>query len=101
MLLVLGGVAGDGLVAELGELDPELLGGDAVGAGADDRPVPLGRRQLLGGGGDRGAAGDRLLHGVGQFAQAGEHVAALGPAGLAGRLEPGRVRTVSSSSAMA
>ena len=47
VLLVLGGVAGDGLVAELGELDPQLHGGDPVGAGADDRPVPLRRRELV------------------------------------------------------
>ena len=48
MLLVLGAVAGDRLVAELGELDPHLLGGDAVGAVADDRPVPTRRRQAAG-----------------------------------------------------
>ena len=54
VLLVLGGVAGDRLVAELGELDPQLLGGDPVGAVADDGPVPPGRAPLVGGGGDAG-----------------------------------------------
>ena len=49
MLLVLGGVAGDRPVAELAELDAELLGRDAVGAVADDGPVALRRGQLLGG----------------------------------------------------
>ena len=45
VLLVLGGVAGDRLVAELRELDPHLLGRDPVGAVADDRPVARRRRQ--------------------------------------------------------
>ena len=39
VLLVLGAVAGDRLVAELGELDPHLVRGDPVRAVADDRPV--------------------------------------------------------------
>ena len=39
VLLVLGRVAGDRLVTELTELDPNLLGRDLVGAVADDRPV--------------------------------------------------------------
>ena len=39
MLLVLGDVAGDRLVAELAQLDPDLLGGHRVGAVADHRPV--------------------------------------------------------------
>ena len=46
-------VAGDRLVAELAELDPHLLGGDLVGAVADDRPVALGRGEATGGVGDR------------------------------------------------
>ena len=37
------------LVAELAQLDAQLLGGDAVRAVADDGPVALGRGQLLGG----------------------------------------------------
>ena len=48
VLLVLGDVAGDRLVAELAELDPHLLGGDLVGAVADDRPVALGRARTGG-----------------------------------------------------
>ena len=47
VLLVLGDVAGDRLVAELAELDPHLLGGDDVRAVADDRPVPLRRGEPL------------------------------------------------------
>ena len=53
VLLVLGDVAGDRLVAELAELDPHLLGGDLVGAVADDGPVALGRREPAGRVGDR------------------------------------------------
>ena len=44
VLLVLGRVAGDRLVAELRELDPQLLRGDAVDAVADERPRPPVRR---------------------------------------------------------
>ena len=43
MLLVLGGVAGDRPVAQLGQLDADLGGGDPVGSAADDRPVAPGR----------------------------------------------------------
>ena len=43
------------------------------GAVADDRPVALGRRELLCGGGDRRAHGRSLDHRVGQRAQGGEH----------------------------
>ena len=50
-------VAGDRLVAELGQLDPHLGGGDAVGPVADHRPVALGRRQPVGGLGDGRRAG--------------------------------------------
>ena len=57
VLLVLGAVAGDGLVAELGELDPDLAGGDPVDAVADDGPVAPAGRQLAGGLADRGPAG--------------------------------------------
>ena len=41
VLLVLGDVAGDALVAELAELDAHFLGGHRVGAVADDGPVAL------------------------------------------------------------
>ena len=60
VLLVLGGVAGDRLVAELGQLDPHLGGGDAVRPVADDGPVALRRRQLLRGGGDLRPAREHL-----------------------------------------
>ena len=43
VLLVLGAVAGDRLVAELRELDPHLVRGDAVRAVADDGPVAAAR----------------------------------------------------------
>ena len=43
MLLVLGDVAGDRLVAELRELDPHLVRGDPVRAVADDGPVAAAR----------------------------------------------------------
>ena len=72
VLLVLGGVAGDRPVAELAELDAELLGGDPVGAVADDGPVPLGRRELLGGSRDHGAAADGGLHRRGQVTECGD-----------------------------
>ena len=70
VLLVLGDVAGDRLVAELAELDPHLLGGDRVGAVADDRPVALRRCEPPGGLGDlrrAGRAPSRIA--VGQLAQ--------------------------------
>src|SRR5690606_8253193 len=72
VLLVLGGVAGDRPVAELAELDAQLGGGDPVHAVADDGPVPLGRRELASGGGDRVSAAERLLHLLGEAAQLGE-----------------------------
>ena len=57
VLLVLGGVAGDRLVAELGELDAQLLGGDAVArrcprppsSGAPARAAARPRRSRAGG----------------------------------------------------
>ena len=69
MLLVLGRIAGDRLVAELGELDPSLLGGDTVEPVSDDRPVAARRRDLLRRLRDRGARGGHPLHRVGQLAQ--------------------------------
>ena len=39
VLLVLGHVARNGLVTQLGQLDADLLGGDAVGAVADHGPI--------------------------------------------------------------
>ncbi len=47
MLLVLGAVTGDRLVAELRELDPHLVRGDPVRAVADHRPVAPARREPL------------------------------------------------------
>ena len=76
VLLVLGGVGGDRLVAELAELDPDLLGGDPVGTVADHRPVALRRRQPAGGVGDLVALGVHAFHRLGQLTQAGQQ---LGP----------------------
>ena len=70
MLLVLGDVARDRLVTELGELDPQLVRGDPVHAVADDRPRAPRQRVALRGHRDRGAAGEHLPHRVGQLAQA-------------------------------
>ncbi len=78
MLLVLGAVTGDRLVAELGELDPDLLGGDPVGAVADDGPVPTGGRQSGRSGGDLRPQGEGPLHGNRQVADASEHGGPLG-----------------------
>ena len=54
VLLVLGDVAGDRLVAELRQLDPQLLRGDAVRAVADEGPVAARRRHLGGDAADVG-----------------------------------------------
>ena len=69
VLLVLGDVAGDRLVAELAELDPDLLGGDLVDAVADDRPVALRRCEPTGRLGDRLAAGSTVRIASGRLAQ--------------------------------
>src|SRR5688500_10618254 len=44
VLLVFDGVAGNGLVAELRQLDPQLLGRDALVSAPDDRPVAARKR---------------------------------------------------------
>ena len=62
VLLVLGDVAGDRLVAQLGELDPHLVGGDDVRPVADDRPVAALRGEALGGLGDGAATGQHGAH---------------------------------------
>ena len=89
MLLVLGHVAGDRLVAELGELDPHLLGRHLVHAAAHDRPVAARRREAMGGLGDVGPAGDHLGHGVGQLAQRGQQLVAMALLAGAGQLGDG------------
>jgi hypothetical protein len=68
VLLVLGRVAGDRLVAELGQLDAHLGRGDAVDAVADHRPVALGRGELVGRLGDGGAPLEHARHGARQVA---------------------------------
>ena len=74
VFLVFGGIAGDRLVTQLGELDADLRRRHPVGPVADDRPVTPGRgvqlrrlRQLL-------APGQDLLHGVGQALQAAQQL---------------------------
>ena len=69
VLLVLGRVVGDRLVAELGQLDANLFGRDVVGAVADDGPIAAAGRESLRGFGDGTASGERLLHGLRQLAQ--------------------------------
>ncbi len=72
VLLVLGGVTGDRLIAELGELDADLGGGDPVGTVADHRPRRSGGGVAGSGGGDVLTLGEHRLHGEGQAAQAVE-----------------------------
>ena len=74
VLLVLGGVEGDRLVAELRRLHPHFLRGDAVAAVADHRPVAPRHRVSLRDLGDRGAALEHLQHRVGERAQRLEHL---------------------------
>ncbi len=81
MLLVLGGVAGDRLVAELAQLDADLVGGDAVAAVADDGPVAAGRGDLVGRRGDLGPEVERALHRGRQLAQRTEQILAVGAVG--------------------
>ena len=72
MLLVLGHVAGDGLVAELGQLDPHLFGGHLVRPATHHGPVAPGRREAIGRLGDRGPPSQHLGERVGQLAKIGE-----------------------------
>ena len=62
VLLVLGDVAGDRLVAELAQLDAYLLRRHRVGTVADDGPVPLRRSEPTSRLGDAVAGGDDLDH---------------------------------------
>ena len=78
VLLVLGGVAGDRLVAELRQLDADLGGRDPVGAVADHRPVAALGSEASGGLGDRGAVRQHRLHRGGQLAQRFEQPRRLG-----------------------
>ena len=72
VLLVLGDVAGDRLVAELRELDAQLLGRDRVRAVPDDRPVATREHVALRDRGDVVPAVDHGAHRVRQGAQRGE-----------------------------
>ncbi len=82
VLLVLGRVERDRLVAELRRLDPHLGGGDAVAPVADDRPVATRHRVALRDAGDGRLEREHLRHRVGQRAQRVEdlvHRAGVGP----------------------
>ena len=74
MLLVLGGVARDRLVAELGELDPHLAGRDDVGPVADEGPVAARHRIPLRGLGCLGPHVQGFLQDGGQLGQCGQHL---------------------------
>ncbi len=87
VLLVLGGVAGDRLVAELGQLDADLVGGDQVPPVPDDRPGPSPGGVPGGQLGDVGLLAEDLLHSIGEGDQAGEQL--VGPVGIAA---PGSIR---------
>ncbi len=63
VLLVLGGVAGDRPVAQLGQLDADLGGGDPVRPAADHGPVAPGRGHGCGDAADLLPPGQHLLHG--------------------------------------
>ncbi len=69
VLLVLGDVARDRLVAELRQLDPHLLRRHPVGTVADHRPVAAPRGEALRGVRDGRALLQHLGHGVRQCAQ--------------------------------
>ncbi len=86
MLLVLGDIAGDGLVAELAELDAHLFGGDHVGAVAHDRPVALRRSEATRHLRDGWASGQHLHHGIGQQTQRREQFVATVCGALSGCL---------------
>ena len=90
MLLVLGHVARDRLVTELGELDAQLLRRDLVHAVADDRPRPPRQRMPLRGERDRRPAGEHLLHRRGQLAERGEQLAVPFAVGVVVGAELGR-----------
>ena len=69
VLLVLGTVTRDGLVAELRGLDPHLVCSDAIRAVADHSPVPPGRRLRVSGATDLLTLVEHGPHRVGQLAE--------------------------------
>ena len=82
VLLVLDDVAGDRLVAELRQLDPDLLGRDPVHAVADDRPRPSRERVTLRGERDRRSPIEDVTHRGGQVPQCREDLVAGGAVAL-------------------
>ena len=76
VLLVLGGIRGDRLVAELRELDPDLPGRCQVRTAAHHRPVASGRSVPFGDLGNPVPHGQHVVHGIGQALEARQH---LGP----------------------
>ena len=89
MLLVLGDVAGDRLVAELGELDPQLRRRDPVHPVAHDRPRAAGEHMTLRGERDRRPAREHVFHRGRQLAERREQRAAVLPVGGGVRAELG------------
>ena len=81
VLLVLGGVARDRLVAELRQLDPQLAGRDLVGAVADDRPVAARRGEGPGRGRDVGAGGEGGLERGGHLGEGAQQLLLVGVIG--------------------
>ncbi len=74
VLLVLGRVAGDRLVAQLGELDADLLGGGQIRPVADHRPGPPTGRASAGDLGDLPSTLEDRVEGRGNLAQAAKEV---------------------------
>ena len=81
VLLVLGAVARDRLVAELGQLHPDLASRDLVHTVAHDRPVAPGRGERLGRRGDRRSHLERSFHLGGQIPQCRQQQLLLGAGG--------------------
>ncbi len=84
VLLVLGRVGGDGLVAELGQLDAQLASSDQVGTVAHAGPVATRRRVREGHPFDVGPAGQALGHGLGEIVQCLQQRLAVGRLGPVG-----------------
>ena len=92
VLLVFRDVAGDRLVAELGQLDPDLLRRHAVHTVADHRPRPAGQRVALRGEADRLAAPEQLDHRIRKIAQRRQAFVAVFPGRVVVETERGRDR---------
>ena len=74
MLFVLGGVAGDGLVAQLREFDADFLGGNAVEPIAHDGPIGAAQGVAAHDVGDAIVQVEHFGHGRWQVAQRGQQL---------------------------